>query len=165
MIAWTHTCYVFPEYPVLTALTPDVIPYNGNVAVTLHGTYLYEDTVTHLNEVALNGVPIDLSTAVWESSTWTSVIVIMPQDVVSGGIQDVYDVTFSYNEQEFSNALPLTYVGELERCHSLVGIVFSSFCVCFQPCRRCRVCHLLLAVFMVGLPLLCMGRTSLLLGM
>ena len=151
---------------MLTSVTPDVIPHNGNVAVTLHGTYLYKDTVTLLNEVALNGVPIDLSTAVWESSTWTSVVVIMPADTLSGA-QDVFDVTFSYNEQEFSNALPLTYVGE--HCINMSSLFsdrhFSSHEFRFQPCRLCRVCRLLLVVLMVGLLSRCMDRTFLLLGM
>ena len=98
--------------PVLTALVPDVIPQTGNVAVTLQGSNLWEDTVTGLNSVQLNGVPIDLSTAIWDTAAGASVVVIAPVDLM-GGTQDVYQVTFTYNGQEFSSALPLTYVGEL----------------------------------------------------
>ena len=100
------------ESPILTSIVPDVVPQTGNIAVTLYGSYLFEDTVTSLNVVALNGVSIDLSSATWDTVGAASVVVIVPPDTL-GGTLDVYQVTFSYNNQEFSNAVPLTYVGEL----------------------------------------------------
>ena len=122
---------MFSGYPVLTALVSDVVPATGNVAVTLQGTNLFEDTVTHMNEVQVGGVAIDLSTASWDLVTAASVVVIVPEEIF-GGLTGVYEVVFSYNQQEYSNTLPLTYTG-------LFSVFFNDFCTILQCFYTARV--------------------------
>ena len=98
---------------MLSAIVPDVIPQTGDVSVTLKGAHLFEDTVTHLNEVQIGGIAIDLSTAIWDLSSAASVVVIVPEETFNG-LTGVYQITFTYNQQEYSNSLPLTYTGSFE---------------------------------------------------